>query len=89
MVSGVKDKESKESKITPWEVKGEVNYDKLVKEFGVSLINEGLYKKLSKTHPLLRRKVYFSHRDFDKWMENAEKGKRVSVLTGRDRKSVV
>jgi len=83
MVSGVKDKESKESKITPWEVKGEVNYDKLVKEFGVSLINEGLYKKLSKTHPLLRRKVYFSHRDFDKWMENAEKGKRVSVLTGR------
>jgi len=31
----------------------------------------------------LRRGIYFSHRDFDKWLEAHEKGKRVSVITGR------
>lgn len=71
------------TKVTPWEVSGEIDYQKLVKEFGTSLINDKISKKLEKTHPLLRRGVYFSHRDFDKWLANHEKGKRVSVITGR------
>jgi len=70
-------------KVTPWEVEGEVDYDKLVKQFGTSLINDKIRKKLEKCHPLLRRNIYFSHRDFDKWLENHEKGKKVSVITGR------
>jgi len=69
--------------VTPWEVKGEVNYDKLVKEFGTSLIDNKIKKKLEKAHPLIRRELYFSHRDFDKWIEAYEKGKKVSVITGR------
>ena len=73
----------KEFNVTPWEVSGEVDYEKLVKEFGTSIISSDMKKKFSKMHPLLRRGLYFSHRDFDKWIENAEKGKRVSVLTGR------
>lgn len=73
----------KESRMTPWEVSGEVDYGKVVKEFGTTLINEGLRKKIEKTHPLLRRGIYFSHRDFDKWIEAHEKGKKVSVITGR------
>ena len=31
----------------------------------------------------MRRGIYFSHRDFDKWLEEHSKGKRVSVITGR------
>ncbi len=73
----------KESKVTPWEVSGEVNYEKLVRDFGTSLIQEDIYKKLEKAHPLIRRGLYFSHRDFDKWLKDAEAGKRVSVITGR------
>jgi tryptophanyl-tRNA synthetase len=69
--------------VTPWEVEGEINYKKLVKEFGTSLIPEKIKKKIEKCHPLLRRGIYFSHRDFDKWLEAHEKGKRVSVITGR------
>jgi len=72
-----------ESTVTPWEVSGEIDYDKLVKEFGVSLISETMRKKLEKTHPLLKRGVYFAHRDFDKWLSAHEKGKKVSVITGR------
>lgn len=74
---------AKEMKVTPWEVSGEVDYSKLVKEFGTSLISEKIQKKLQKCHPLLRRGVYFSHRDFDKWLDAKEKGKKVSVITGR------
>ena len=73
----------KDAVMTPWEVSGEVDYDKLVKEFGVSLINDKIKGKLKNTHPLLSRDVYFAHRDFDKWLDNYEKGKKVSVLTGR------
>ena len=71
------------SKVTPWEVEGDVNYDKLVKEFGTSLISDEIYGKLSQSHPLIKRGIYFSHRDFDKWLAANAQGKRVSVLTGR------
>ncbi len=69
--------------VNPWEVSGKIDYDKLVKEFGTSKISEKIYAKLSKAHPLIRRKIYFSHRDFDKWLKSYEKGERVYVLTGR------
>ncbi len=73
----------KEMKVTPWEVKGEVDYEKLVKEFGTSLINDKIRDKIKNCHPLLRRGIYFSHRDFDRWLDAYDKGKKVSVITGR------
>ncbi|MFA6022600.1 MAG: tryptophan--tRNA ligase [Candidatus Pacearchaeota archaeon] len=72
-----------QGKITPWEVSGEINYDRLIKEFGTEKIPEEMYKQLDKAHMLLKRKIYFSHRDFNKWLEDAKKGKKVSVITGR------
>lgn len=72
-----------EFNVTPWEVSGEVDYDKLVKNFGTTLISDKIKKKIEKAHPLLKRGIYFSHRDFDKWIDAHEKGKRVSVITGR------
>ena len=41
--------------VTPWEVKGNVNYDKLIKEFGTSKISDNIKKRLSKISPLIRR----------------------------------
>ncbi|MBI2629450.1 tryptophan--tRNA ligase [Candidatus Pacearchaeota archaeon] len=79
----MKKEASKKSIINPWEVSGNVNYEKLIKEFGTSKISEDIYKKLDKCHPLLKRRIYFSHRDFDKWLEDYHKGKKVSVITGR------
>jgi tryptophanyl-tRNA synthetase len=73
----------KDFEVTPWEVRGNVDYDKLIKEFGVSKIDFKMSKKLENTHPLIRRGLYFSHRDFDKWLSEHEKGRKVSVLTGR------
>ncbi len=69
--------------ITPWEVSGDIDYEKLVKEFGTTLIDSKMKKRIEKTHPLLRRGIYFSHRDFDKWLKAFDDGKKVSVITGR------
>ncbi len=73
----------KEFTVTPWEVEGNVDYEKLVKEFGTTLISDKIKNKLKDAHPLLRRGIYFSHRDFDKWLEAYDKGKKISVITGR------
>jgi tryptophanyl-tRNA synthetase len=70
-------------KVTPWEVSGKVDYHKLIKEFGVVEISDDMKKKLEKLHPLIRRGLYFAHRDFDKWLKNKSAGKKVSVITGR------
>lgn len=69
--------------VTPWEVSGNIDYNKLIKDFGTNKIGDKLKIKFSNLHPLLRRGIYFSHRDFDKWIESKEKGKKVSVITGR------
>ena len=54
--------------VTPWEVKGEVDYDRLVRDFGTSYINQSLLDRVKKhtgePHFMLKRKVFFSHRDF-------------------------
>ncbi|MEM3074888.1 MAG: tryptophan--tRNA ligase [Candidatus Pacearchaeota archaeon] len=78
-----KTKHSNPLNITPWEVEENINYEKLIKEFGTSRILENIKKKVEKCHPLLKREIYFSHRDFDKWLSEKENGKVVSVLTGR------
>lgn len=69
--------------VNPYEVSGEIDYAKLIKDFGTTEISKDIYKKLEKCHPLIRRGLYFSHRDFDLWLKAYESGKRVSVITGR------
>ncbi len=32
-------------KVTPWEVSGEIDYDKLVNEFGIERINENYLRE--------------------------------------------
>ena len=70
-------------KITPWEVSGNIDYNKLVKDFGTSLINDKIKSKVEKCHPLLRRGLYFSHRDFDLWLNDYKNKKNISIITGR------
>jgi len=75
-------------KITPWEVEGTIDYNKLIKEFGTSYIDEKLKEKIKKhargdLHVLLRRNIFFSHRDLDKVLEEYEKGKGFFLYTGR------
>jgi len=74
-------------RITPWEVSGKVDYNKIIKDFGVSKIDDNLLNKLSKytkdLHIFLRRGIFFAHRDFDKILDDYLKGKEFFLYTGR------
>ena len=78
---------SDEFVVTPWHVEGEIDYDKLIKQFGTQKISNDLLSKLQKVtgedHFMLRRGVFFSHRDLNLILENYEKGKEFFLYTGR------
>ncbi len=73
--------------ITPWEVKGCVDYDKIVKDFGVSRIDETLLRRMKKItkklHCFLRRNIFFAHRDLGFILDEYEKGNKFFLYTGR------
>jgi tryptophanyl-tRNA synthetase len=73
--------------VTPWEVRGEVDYDKLIREFGTTPLRDELIHRLTKhtgdVHPFVRRKVFFSHRDLDWILERYEAGEQFFLYTGR------
>ncbi|KAJ3520989.1 hypothetical protein NM688_g9080 [Phlebia brevispora] len=86
-----------EQVVTPWDVQGSVSsegkqlaidYDKLIQQFGTKRIDRALldrFEKLTgrKPHILLRRGMFFSHREFDKILDRYEQGKPFYLYTGR------
>jgi tryptophanyl-tRNA synthetase len=77
----------KQFKVTPWEVSGEVDYDKLIEDFGTKRITEDLLNRIKKVtgelHPLLKRQIFFSHRDVDWLLDQYEQGDPFFLYTGR------
>ncbi len=73
--------------VTPWEVKGEVDYDRLIRDFGTQPITGPLAKKLEEilgdAAYLVRRRIFFSHRDLDLVLNDYSKGKGLFLYTGR------
>jgi len=73
--------------VTPWEVTGDVDYKRLVSEFGLKEINESILQKIEKItgelHPFLKRKIFFAHRDMDWILTEYEKGNKFFLYTGR------
>ena len=66
--------------LNPWEVKGEVNYEKLEKEFGVTPMKS--LPKIFEDNVLFRRKVIFAHRDFQRILEAIKNKKPFVMMTG-------
>ncbi len=75
--------------VTPWEVSGAVDYEKLMRQFGTSRIDRALRERLVRScgwdepHHMLRRDFVFSHRDLDLVLDDYEKGKGFFLYTGR------
>lgn len=77
-----------EFQVTPWEVKGAVDYDKLLHQFGVKRLDHILINRLKvlsgeKLHQMVRRGFMYSHRDFDLVLNDYESGKGFFTYTGR------
>jgi len=73
--------------VTPWHVEGNIDYDKLIKQFGTEKISIEIldrFKKITgEDHFMLRRGVFFSHREMNRILEDYEKGKKFFLYTGR------
>lgn len=77
--------------VTPWDVEGVVDYDKLIKNFGVKYITDKqreylknlVEKKGIKEHVFLRRGLFFAQMDLDKLIESHKKGEEIFLYTGR------
>ena len=73
--------------LTPWESHGEIDYSRLIESFGISVITDTLRQRLAEAagqdHFLVRRGVFFSHRDLDKILESHRSGRGFYLYTGR------
>ncbi|XP_023025888.2 tryptophanyl-tRNA synthetase [Leptinotarsa decemlineata] len=78
--------------VDPWTVTSKsdtgVDYDKLMKKFGSSKIDVELLTRFEKVtgkpvHHLLKRGIFFSHRDMNLILNNYEAGKPFYLYTGR------
>lgn len=72
--------------VTPWEVTGDIDYDELQRKFGTTPIDDALLNRLSKygeLHPMLRRGIFYSHRDLNVLLDKYDKGNKFMLYTGR------
>lgn len=78
---------SEEMVVTPWEVRGRVDYDKLICQFGTQPLTDKLLTRLEnyvdRLHLQLRRRLFFSHRDLDSILNRYENGEKFVLYTGR------
>jgi tryptophanyl-tRNA synthetase len=83
----VNEEEKEEMVVTPWRVSGDVDYNRLIDQFGTSPITQGIRDKMARhagyLHTQLRRQVFFSHRDMDWWLDTYDRGEPVGLYTGR------
>lgn len=73
--------------VTPWEVRGNIDYSKLVRRFGTEPITDELLRRIKnhtkELHPYLNRRIFFSHRDLGWILDEYEKGNKFFLYTGR------
>ncbi|MGC8567941.1 MAG: tryptophan--tRNA ligase [Candidatus Micrarchaeia archaeon] len=72
--------------MTPYKVEGKIDYDVLIKNFGITPIDEALEARLKKytgeLHFFLRRKIFFAHREMNWLLDQYEDGNPFYIYTG-------
>ncbi|MCL6500609.1 MAG: tryptophan--tRNA ligase [Candidatus Pacearchaeota archaeon] len=76
--------------VTPYEVRGNVteeDYQCLIRQFGIWPLNKELLDRIKRNvgelHFMLRRGVFFAHRDLNWLLDEYEKGNEFFLYTGR------
>ncbi|PIN76797.1 tryptophan--tRNA ligase [Candidatus Woesearchaeota archaeon CG10_big_fil_rev_8_21_14_0_10_36_11] len=68
------------TKVTPWEVREDIDYDKLVQEFGLKPLQH--VPPQFQDNVLFRRGIIFAHRDFKQIIDAIENKKPFVMMTG-------
>lgn len=73
--------------VTPYAVSGNVDYQRLIDEFGISPLNTKDLQRIEKIagelHPYLKRGLFFAHRDLKWCLDEYDKGNKFFLYTGR------
>lgn len=73
--------------LTPWESKGDIDYAHLTTQFGTQTLTDALkdrlYKMAGQSHYMVRRGIFFSHRDLDVILDSQQSGTGFFLYTGR------
>jgi len=74
-------------KVTPWEVEGEIDYNKLIAQFGTQPITSEMIERIKQVtgevHPMLKLQYFFSHRGLDWILNKHEEGESFYLYIGR------
>lgn len=70
----------KKEVFNPWEVEGNVDYKKLIKEFGISIMKE--LPEIFNKNILFRRKIIFANRDIGRILDAVKNKKPFVMMTG-------
>ena len=77
----------KPNNITPWEVTGEIDYNNLIDRFGTKHLTPDILQRMENhaggSHYMLRRGVFYSHRDMDAILDHFDSGGDFALYTGR------
>lgn len=70
--------------VTPYAVEGDIDYDRLLEQFGANVLTaEQKAKFPDPGHPLVRRDVFYAERDVDPFLDATTEGGLHSIVTGR------
>ena len=70
--------------VTPYTVEGDIDYDRLLGQFGADHLSPDQRKRFPEPgHPLIRRDVFYAERNVDPFLEAANNGEPHSIVTGR------
>ncbi len=73
--------------VDPYKVEGKVDYEQFAKSYGLKHIDDDLKKRIEKyaspLHFMIRREIFYAHRDLDWIINEYEKGNKFYVYTGR------
>ncbi len=75
-----KEKVRERMKVTPWEVSGKIDYEKLRKEFGIEEMPK--LPEVFNKDVLFRRKIIFASRDFNRILDSIKNKKKFVMMTG-------
>ena len=67
--------------IDPWEVKGDIDYEKLSREFGVKKFSN-ILKQIPEPNTYMRRNIIYAHRDFEKILNRIKNKQPFIMMTG-------
>ena len=70
----------REFTVTPWDVKGDIDYNKSINKFGINLMDN--LPDVFMSNLLFRRKKIFAHRDFKEIVQAYKNNKPFIMMTG-------